>query len=299
MSETKAARLRRLLAGPDILILPGAYDALTAKLIEKAGFPAMVMGGYSIAAAKLGEPDVGYLSLTEMAAAVRTISDAVSIPLIADGDTGYGNALSVRRTVREYERAGAAAILLEDQLWPKRCGHMQGKQVIPAAEHALKIRAAVEARYDPDTLIMARTDARGVNGLDDAVERGKRYLAAGAEALFIEAPQNERELERIGREFPDAVLVANMIEGGRTPCLPAATLKQMGFKIVFWPCTALYTLAAAFDKVLACLKATGTTAACQNAMLDFDAFNALIGLPEYQKLEEKYRLTGGNANVHP
>ena len=183
-------RLQELLQKPDILVLPGVYDALTAKIAAEVGFEALVMGGYSIAASRLGQPDVGYLSMTEMTQALKGIVDATELPVFADGDTGYGNALSVRRTMQEYERAGAAAVLFEDQVWPKRCGHMAGKQVIEAAEHARKLRAAADARTDSDFLLIARTDARAVNGLDDAIERGKLYLANGAEALFIEAPQN-------------------------------------------------------------------------------------------------------------
>lgn len=282
-------RLQELLQKPDILVLPGVYDALTAKIAAEVGFEALVMGGYSIAASRLGQPDVGYLSMTEMTQALKGIVDATELPVFADGDTGYGNALSVRRTMQEYERAGAAAVLFEDQVWPKRCGHMAGKQVIEAAEHARKLRAAADARTDSDFLLIARTDARAVNGLDDAIERGKLYLANGAEALFIEAPQNIGELETIARAFPDTVLIANMIEGGRTPNLTAKDLENIGFKIVFWPCSALYVITQAFKDAMTVLHETGTTKGYEDKMMHFSDFNRFIGLESYMELEKRYK----------
>ena len=282
-------RLQELLQKPDILVLPGVYDALTAKIAAEVGFEALVMGGYSIAASRLGQPDVGYLSMTEMTQALKGIVDATELPVFADGDTGYGNALSVRRTMQEYERAGAAAVLFEDQVWPKRCGHMAGKQVIEAAEHARKLRAAADARTDSDFLLIARTDARAVNGLDDAIERGKLYLASGAEALFIEAPQNLGELETIARAFPDTVLIANMIEGGRTPNLTAKDLENIGFKIVFWPCSALYVITQAFKEAMTVLHQTGTTKGYEDKMMHFSDFNRFIGLESYMELEKRYK----------
>ena len=281
-------RLQELLQKPDILVLPGVYDALTAKIAAEVGFEALVMGGYSIAASRLGQPDVGYLSMTEMTQALKGIVDATELPVFADGDTGYGNALSVRRTMQEYERAGAAAVLFEDQVWPKRCGHMAGKQVIEAAEHARKLRAAADARTDSDFLLIARTDARAVNGLDDAIERGKLYLANGAEALFI-APQNIGELETIARAFPDTVLIANMIEGGRTPNLTAKDLENIGFKIVFWPCSALYVITQAFKEAMTVLHETGTTKGYEEKMMHFSDFNRFIGLESYMELEKRYK----------
>lgn len=286
---SKAAQLRRLLKEPDPIVMPGGYDALTAKIIEKVGFKAVVMGGYSIAASRLGQPDVGYLSMTEMAAALKVINDAVDIPVMADGDTGYGNALSVRRTMDEYEKAGAAAVIFEDQVWPKRCGHMEGKEVISKEEHSLKIKAAVESRKDQDTLIVARTDARSVNGLDDAIMRGKHYLDAGADALFIEAPADEKELDKISSSFPNTILLANMIEGGKTPILTPKQLGELGFKIIFWPCTALYAIAKAFEDVMKVLYETGTTGDFQDRMISFTEFNNLIGLPAFMDLEIKYK----------
>ena len=282
-------RLQELLQKPDILVLPGVYDALTAKIAAEVGFEALVMGGYSIAASRLGQPDVGYLSMMEMTQALKGIVDATELPVFADGDTGYGNALSVRRTMQEYERAGAAAVLFEDQVWPKRCGHMAGKQVIEAAEHARKLRAAADARTDSDFLLIARTDARAVNGLDDAIERGKLYLANGAEALFIEAPQNIGELETIARAFPDTVLIANMIEGGRTPNLTAKDLENIGFKIVFWPCSALYVITQAFKEAMTVLHETGTTKGYEDKMMHFSDFNRFIGLERYMEMEKRYK----------
>lgn len=281
--------LRQRLARQDILVLPGVHDALSAKLAVAAGFDALVMGGYSIAASRLGEPDVGYLSMTEMAEALRTITRAADVPVLADGDTGYGNALSAQRTVREYELAGAAGLLLEDQVWPKRCGHMAGKQVIDAAEHAKKLRAAADAKGNPDTLLIARTDSRAVLGLDAAIERGKLYLDSGAEALFIEAPQNEWELEEIAKAFPDTILLANMIEGGRTPNLTSKDLENLGYDIVFWPCTLTYTVAKAVYDVLRTLRDEGTTRSARDKMMSFSQFNGFIGLDKYNELDKKYK----------
>ena len=280
--------LRKRLQRSDILVLPGVYDALTAKIAAEVGFDALVMGGYSIAASRLGQPDVGYLSMTEMVQAVKCIVDATELPVFA-GDTGYGNALSVRRTMQEYEKAGAAAVLFEDQVWPKRCGHMAGKQVIDSDEHAKKIRAAADARMDKNFLLIARTDARAVNGLKDAVERGKRYLDSGAEALFIEAPQNIEELEMIAKAFPDTILIANMIEGGKTPNLTAKDLENIGFKIVFWPCSALYVITQAFKEAMTVLHETGTTKAYEDKMMHFTDFNQFIGLNSYMELEKHYK----------
>lgn len=282
-------KLRKRLAQKEILVLPGVYDALTAKIAVAAGFDGVVMGGYAVAASRLGEPDVGYLSMTEMRDALRTIALAVDVPVVADGDTGYGNALSARRTLQEYEWAGAAAVLFEDQVWPKRCGHMAGKQVVDAAEHAKKIRAAADGKLRQSTLLIARTDARAVLGLDEAIERGKLYLDSGAEALFIEAPQSAWELEKIGKSFPDTILIANMIEGGRTPELTSKDLENLGFDIVFWPCTALYTITKAFGEVMGTLRREGTTLSCDSKMLHFSEFNSFIGLDKYNELDKKYK----------
>lgn len=284
-----AKKLRQRLKQKEILVLPGVYDALSAKVAVRVGFDALVMGGYAVAASRLGEPDVGYLSMTEMAEAIRCITRAVDVPLLADGDTGYGNALSVRRTMREYEAAGAAGVLFEDQVWPKRCGHMAGKQVIDAEEHAKKLRAAADAKTNPDTLLIARTDSRAVLGLDAAIERGKLYLDSGAEALFIEAPQNEFELEEIAKAFPDTILLANMVEGGRTPNLTSTDLENLGYSVVFWPCSLVYTVTRALGEVLRTLRDEGTTQSYHDRMLSFSQFNSFIGLESYNELDKKYK----------
>ena len=281
--------MRQRLKQKEILVLPGVYDALSAKVAVRVGFDALVMGGYAVAASRLGEPDVGYLSMTEMAEAIRCITRAVDVPLLADGDTGYGNALSVRRTMREYEAAGAAGVLFEDQVWPKRCGHMAGKQVIDAEEHAKKLRAAADAKTNPDTLLIARTDSRAVLGLDAAIERGKLYLDSGAEALFIEAPQNEFELEEIAKAFPDTILLANMVEGGRTPNLTSTDLENLGYSVVFWPCSLVYTVTRALGEVLRTLRDEGTTQSYHDRMLSFSQFNSFIGLESYNELDKKYK----------
>lgn len=282
-------RLRERLSKKDILVLPGIYDALTAKIAVDAGFDGLVMGGYAVSASRLGQPDVGYLSMTEMAESLRMICSAVDVPVVADGDTGYGNAMSARRTFREYERAGAAAILLEDQVWPKRCGHMAGKQVIPAEEHAKKLRAAADGKLHDSTILIARTDSRAVYGIDAAIERGRLYFDSGADALFIEAPQSVEELEKIGKSFPGKILVANMIEGGRTPNLTAKDLEEMGFSIVFWPCTALYTITKAFGDCMRALRKDGTTKNYESHMMHFSDFNRFIGLDDYNELDKKYK----------
>ena len=283
---------RELLAAQEILGLPGVYDAFSAKMAAGAGFSGLVMGGYQVSASMLGEPDVGYLTMTEMVFALHKICDAVDIPVVADGDTGYGNAMNVRRMVREYEHAGAAAILLEDQVWPKKCGHMEGKKVISKEEHIMKIQAASEAKRDPDLVIIARTDARAVNGLDDALDRAKAYSEAGADMLFVEAPQSLDELKRIVEVLRPLgkPLLANMIEHGKTPGLTAKKLQDIGFSAVVYPCCAMYTMAKSLRQLFMTLREKGTTASMEKEMLSFTEFNQLIGLPAYNETEKKYRV---------
>lgn len=271
-------RFRSMLQRPACIIAPGVYDALSALAAERAGLEAVVMGGYGVSASRLARPDIGILTMTEMAEQLRMICDAVNIPVIADGDTGYGNDVNVIRTVQEFERAGASAIVLEDQEFPKRCGHMDGKRVISAEEHVLKLKAALSARNDPDFVIIARCDARGPLGLDEAIRRGHLYMETGADMLFIEAPLTVAELEAIAREFRGTSLVANMIEGGKTPEVDARTLGDMGFKLVFWPCTAPYVAAKNLIEAFQALKRDGTTSAVRNMMLRFDEFNQLLAL---------------------
>ncbi|MDJ0619185.1 MAG: oxaloacetate decarboxylase [Calothrix sp. MO_192.B10] len=280
-------KLRQLLDRPEIMIIPGIYDCLGAKLAENAGFKVVASSGFGIAASTLGLPDYGFLTATEMLYSVGRIAQSVSIPLIADCDTGYGNALNVIRTVKEAVQLGIAGVILEDQEWPKKCGHFEGKQVIPMTEHMGKIRAAVEARGDSGLVIIARTDARANLGLDEAIRRGRAYIEAGADVLFVEAPQSVTELEAIAKAFPDVPLVANVIEGGKTPQLSASQLQQMGFKIVFFPVSALLAVTQVMTACFQSLQEQGTTANF-DSMVNFEEFKEFIGIPQYQQLEQKY-----------
>jgi 2,3-dimethylmalate lyase len=268
--------LRALLAGPEPVVAPGAYDALSARLVEQAGFPAVYMTGFGASASLLGRPDVGLLSFAEMVDHARRLAQAVGVPVIADADDGYGNPLNVMRTVREYEAAGVAALHIEDQVAPKRCGHMAGKDVIDAAEMVEKVHAAVEARRE--TLIIARTDARAVEGLDAALERARRYREAGADVLFVEAPESEDEITAVAEAFPDTPLLFNAVDGGRTPPLPLDRLRELGFSLVITPVTTLFAAARAVQESL-----RGTMAA-----LTFDEFTDLVGLPEFETLEQRF-----------
>lgn len=288
----KNKTFRDLLMAPEILILPGVYDAFSAKMAAKAGFDGLIMGGYQVSASMLGQPDVGYLSLTEMTFALRKICNAVNIPVVSDGDTGYGNAMNVRRMVQEYEHAGTSAILLEDQVWPKKCGHMEGKKVITRDEHVMKIKAAVEAKTDPNLVIVGRTDARAVNGLEDALDRAKAYAEAGADMLFVEAPQSLDELKRIVQVLKPLgkPLLANMVEHGKTPGVTSKVLEAIGFAAVVFPVSAMYTMAKSLTELFTTLKNTGTTEPLEGNMMSFTEFNQLIGLPEYNELEKKYKV---------
>jgi 2-methylisocitrate lyase-like PEP mutase family enzyme len=291
-AHQKRLDFRARLKSKKIMIVPGIYDALSAKIAQEAGIPCLAMGGYAIEASRLAQPDVGLLSLSEMTTALKQICDAVDIPVIGDGDTGYGNALNAIRTEQEFEAAGAACVFLEDQVWPKRCGHMDGKQVITAEEHAQKLRAAVDARVDKEMMIMARTDTRAINGLDDAIERGKRYADAGAEILFIEALRDRAEIEKAARAFEGTgiYLTSNMIEGGKTPLIPASELEQMGYSVVFWACSSLYLVSKTLHDAFTVLNTTGTTASIADKMIDFPRFNHFIGLDTYKKLEREYKV---------
>lgn len=283
-----AAKLRRLLAAPGIVLAPGAYDALSAKIIADLGFDAVYLTGYGASASRLGQPDVGLLGLSEMVAHARGIVTSVpGVPVIADADNGYGNALNVMRTVQEYEAAGVAAIQLEDQVLPKRCGHMEGKRVVSVAEMTGKLKAAVAARTDPDLVIVARTDVRAVDGLPAAIDRCNAYLKAGADVIFCEAPLSAAELAEVARRVP-APLLANMIEHGKTPLVPLDELAAMGYRIAIYPLSTLYAAAHAVRRVLAELKLKGTTGHLTGEMVAFEDFNRLIGLPRYQALEATY-----------
>jgi len=279
--------LRQLLAGKNIVVTPGAHDALTAKIIEKTGFPAVYMTGYGQAASHLGKPDVGLLTMTEMVARAANIVEAVSIPVIADADTGFGNAVNVMRTVREYEKAGVAAIQLEDQVAPKKCGHMTGRQVVSKEEMVGKIKAAVDARRDEDLVIIARTDARTVHGINEALDRAKAYEEAGADLLFVESPESIEEMKLITSSFKVPVL-ANMVEGGRTPLLLNQELEKIGFNIVIYPTASTYSVCLAISRLMQNLKQTGTTAGMMDEMIKFTEFNELIGLPQIREYERVY-----------
>jgi carboxyvinyl-carboxyphosphonate phosphorylmutase len=283
-----APRLAELLRAQEPILAPGAYDALTARLIEQAGFPAVYMTGFGTSASLLGRPDVGLLTMSQMVDNARRIAQAVDVPVIADADTGYGNPLNVIRTVQEYELAGVSAIHIEDQMMPKKCGHMENKQVIAAAEMTEKIRAAVEARTSSDFLIIARTDARAVEGLDSALRRARAYREAGADILFVEAPQNEDEVAQVARAFPNVPLLFNWAEGGKTPPMPLERLKELGYRLIIFPISALLTAATAVRGVLAEIKTEGTPRRIFSDGSSFREFNELIGLGEIQELEKRF-----------
>ncbi len=282
-------RLRELLAGPGPVVAPGAYDALSARLVEQAGFDVVYMTGFGTSASLLGRPDVGLLGGAEMVDNVRRIVDAVERPVIADADTGYGNAINVVRTVRIYEQAGVAGLHLEDQVMPKKCGHMSGKAVIPTAEMVGKIRAAADARRDPDLVLIARTDAAAVHGLDEAIARARAFAEAGADVLFVEAPTSEDDIARVADELRGvAPLVFNWAEGGRTPPLSLDRITELGFSLVIFPIATLLAATAGVRSVLESIKRDGTPLAAMDTLPTFDGFTDLIGLPEVHDLEERY-----------
>ena len=283
--NTLSLRLRR----PPILIAPGIYDALTALIAERAGFEALYVSGAGISYSRLGRPDIGLVGMSEIVQTVALIRDRVGSPLIVDADTGYGNVLNVQRTVRLLERAGANAIQIEDQDFPKRCGHLDDKALIPAQEMAGKVKAAVDARTSRDTLIIARTDAVTVEGFEGAMARAALYRDAGADMLFVEAPRQREELARIGTKFGQSVpLMANMVEGGKTPMLPASELQALGFALVIFPGGIVRTLAKAAEEFYASLKAHGSTEPFRARMFDFEAINRLLGTPEMLERGARY-----------
>ena len=281
-------RLRELLRRSRLLVAPGAWDALSARIVEEAGFDAVYVTGSGVSVGHLGLPDIGLATMTEMVEQVRRIAAAVAIPVIADADTGYGNALNVRRTVREYEAAGAAGLHLEDQEFPKRCGHLEGKRVIPAEEQAAKLRAAADARGDDDLVIIGRTDARQPLGLEEAIRRGRLYRDAGADVVFVEAPRSVDELREVARAIPDAPLFANMIEGGKTPLLSSAELQELGYRMVVYPLSALFSATRAVEATYRALFAEKTTASRQDGMVSLGEFEEIIGVPQWQELERRY-----------
>lgn len=286
MTEHSAARLRRMLKEGGIVPSLAVHDAFSARVVESAGVPLIFVGGFGAAASLLAVPDVGLMTLTEMADVVRHVAAAVSIPVVADGDTGHGDLHNVVRTVREFENAGAAGLLLEDQVAPKRCGHFSGKQVIAAGEMVLKLRAALEARRNPDFVIFARTDALAVEGLDAAIDRANRYGDAGADVCFVEAPASEEQLREIARQvrYP---LLANMLVGGRTPILSLSELGKLGYRIAVCPVSTLAVAGHAMREAARAFLETGRFDGAAERMLSFDELKDLLRLPEIESLRQR------------
>jgi 2-methylisocitrate lyase-like PEP mutase family enzyme len=280
--------LRARLASGRILVAPGVYDALTARLVASAGFEAAYLSGAGVSYSLLAQPDIGLVTQSEMAERAARVAGSVAIPLIADGDNGHGNAMNVMRTVRLFEDAGVSVIQLEDQDFPKRCGHLAGKKLVSAEEMAGKIRAACSARRSRDMLVIGRTDARSVLGLDEAIARARAYREAGADVLFVEAPQDEDELRAIARALPGVPLMANMVEGGKTPLVPAGRLEELGYAVVIYPNSLIRRFARAGRELLEQLAAEGTTANARAGMVSFDELNDLVGLRELADLERAF-----------
>lgn len=284
----KAEMIRRSLKTSGQLVMPGVYDALSARIATQTGFEVIFISGYSLAATMLGEPDFGILTQTEMLSAAQRICSVTDLPVIVDADTGYGNAINVIRTVDELIRIGAAGMFLEDQVWPKRCGHMKGKQVIPLEEQLKKLQAAIDAKRTRDFFIVARTDARQALGLNEAITRGIAFKKAGADAVFIEAPETKEEMLEIARYVPGP-LVANMLERGVTPLMGPQELRDLGFDLVVWPLAPLYSVAKSLSEVYTTLRRDGTTVDILDRLMPFDEFNRIVGLEEKYQLDEKYR----------
>ncbi len=284
----KTTRLRKLLARPGVLVMPMAYDALSARLIERAGFDVVGVTGAGVEASMLGASDVGYLTMTEIVWQARNMARAISVPLICDAETGYGNPIIVMRCIREFEQAGVAGIYFEDQVHPKKCGHFKGKMVISCEEMVKKIEAACDAREDKDFVIIARTDSRAIYGVDEAIRRGKAYSRAGADIIFIEAPETVEEMHRYCSEI-DAPQMFNVVEGGKSPLLDVAELEQIGYKLVSFSNSVLRTGVKAMQAVLNEIKQKGSTKGVMDKMISFDERNEILGLAEIYKLEDKYK----------
>ena len=282
-----ASKLRKILKKNKILTLPGVYDCLSAKIAERSGFKSLFTSGFGIAATSFGEPDYGLVTATEMLEGIRRINATIDVPLVADIDTGYGNPLNVIRTVNEIINFGIAGVIIEDQLWPKRCGHMDGKEVISINDQVEKIKAAKYASKDSDLVIVARTDARAVLGINEALDRGYAYIEAGADVLFIEAPESINEMKLIAKEFPNTYLFANMVEGGKTPYISPKELENIGFKIVVYPVFGLFASAYALTKSYDHLFKNHTSEGFSN-LVDFKMFEDIIDLKQYKKLENKF-----------
>ena len=278
MSAAGTVSLRERLAGPQVLLAPGVYDGLTALIAEQAGFEALYLSGASVAYARLGRPDIGLVTASEMADTLARITERVSVPVIADADTGFGNAVNTQRTVRAYERAGAAMVQLEDQVFPKRCGHLDGKSLVTVQEMCGKLKAALDARASENTLILARTDAVAVEGLEAALSRAEAYLACGVDALFIEALRTPEQMDVACGQFAARVpMLANMVEGGKTPVLSAADLEQRGFRIAIFPGGTARAVAHTLGRYYGSLRRHGTTTPMRASMLDFEEINTLLG----------------------
>lgn len=286
MSRNKGLKDR--LQRREILVAPGAADALVAKIIEKSGFEALYMTGGGVSYTTLGKPDYGFITMTEMVQKAAYLVEAVEIPVIADADTGYGNPLNIIRTVKEYERAGVSAIQLEDQTFPKRCGHLGGKEIISTEDMVGKIKAAVDARRDENFQIIARTDALAIHGMEEAIHRGKRYEEAGADIIFIEAPRSLEDMKTITASFT-VPLLANMVEGGKTPLLTADELQEIGYQIVIFPGASIRTIAKAVTELMQEIKKEGTTKHYLRNMVLFHDLNKIVDLEEVKKWEEKYK----------
>ena len=285
---SKAQLIHRALAERGQLIMPGVYDALSAKIAARAGFEVIFITGYSLSATLLGEPDFGLLTQTEVVSAAQRICSVVDTPVIVDADTGYGNAINVMRTVQDLIRAGAAGMFLEDQIWPKRCGHMKGKQVIPLDEQLKKLSAAIEAKGNDDFFIVARTDSRQALGLGEAITRGIAFKYAGADAVFIEAPETKEEMKEIAHNVPGP-LVANMLERGVTPLMGPQELKDLGFELIVWPLAPLYSVAKSLTEVYTTLRRDGSTLSILDRLMPFDEFNQIVGLDEKYALDAKFK----------
>ena len=285
---SKGQLIRQALRAQGQLIMPGVYDALSAKIAARAGFEVIFITGYSLSATLLGEPDFGLLTQSEVVGAAQRICAVVDTPVIVDADTGYGNAINVMRTVQDLIRAGAAGMFLEDQVWPKRCGHMKGKQVIALDEQLKKLRAAVEAKQGGDFFIVARTDSRQALGLTEGIARGLAFKEAGADAVFIEAPESKEEMKEIAHQVPGP-LVANMLERGVTPLMGPKELKELGFDLIVWPLAPLYSAAQSLTEVYTTLRRDGSTLAILDRLMPFDDFNRIVGLEEKYALDAKYR----------
>ena len=284
MTQSLSARLKQ----PGLISAPGVFEMISARIADTMGFDALYMTGYGVVASYLGLPDAGLASYTEMVGRVQQIASGTSTPLIADGDTGYGGLLNVDHTVRGYEKAGAQAIQIEDQEYPKKCGHTPGRRVVPTVDAARRIKVACEARSSKDFLVIARTDARTALGLDEALRRGEAFLKAGADLLFIESPESEEELAKIGKTFAGVPLVANMVEGGRTPILSRAELEAAGFKLAIFPTAGFLAAGAALRSVYGELRATGSSKAWRGELYPFDDFSRLMGFERVWAFERDH-----------